>query len=96
MREREFDDGNIGVEEGGADGRGVGGGGKDGDGGGAAVEEAGEVEDRDDMALREEWEDGEVWRGRRSHGLIFCANDVSVNAVLYVTALSNNVFKIIR
>lgn len=69
MREREFDDGNVGVDEGGTDERGVGGSGEDGDGGEAAMEEAGEVDKRDDMALGEEWEDSKVWRWRkRSHG----------------------------
>lgn len=52
--EREFDDGDVGVMEGSADCRGVSGGGEDGNGGGTLVEEAGEVEERDGMAMRHE------------------------------------------
>lgn len=59
--EREFNDGNIDVAETSTDGWGVSGGGEYRDGGGSPPEEAGEVEEWDDMALRHEREDSKVW-----------------------------------
>lgn len=78
LGEREFDDGDIGVVvvvvvlERRTDGRGVCRGGEDGDGDGSTAEEAGEVEERDGVALGHEWEDHEVWPWKRAHSLCVC------------------------
>lgn len=70
LRERELDYGDVGAGKGGADRRRVGGGGEDGDGGVAVAEEAGEVEEGDDVTLGEEGEDGEVWGRERTHAFL--------------------------